>query len=132
MIRTYVFGCPSNNGEIGRLAVNVTLAQGQLEEARAKAFEVAGEQAVARGMSLPKLMYEAGVPDIRIILEGGKVAAAYYRNSDLAPSISVSDLDYSDDPEKDSDKLLADMEREGYAHMAFYAPAPCDPRQPSS
>ncbi len=132
MIRTYIFACLEKDGTLGRLAVNVNMVHGQIDEARAKAVKVATKRAKEQGMNLPHLMYEAGVPDIRVVLEAGQVAAFYYRNSEQPPTLSVTDLDYSNQPDKEADALLAEMDREGFINTPFFVPVPRDPRQPSS
>ena len=89
----------------------------QLDAARAKAKQAA-ESKLRPGFKA-LLLHESGVPDIRIVLEGGRVAAVFYRNSNPPPSITVTDLDYAEDLDQEGDEVLNVLEREGYDHIPF-------------
>lgn len=104
---------------ITTIAIRVGMAHGQQEKAGQRAQEAATKQLANMGLGAPIFLYENGIPDLRIVLEGGKVAALYYRNSEMPPTVTVSDLDYSDSPEKDGGKLLRILEGEGYEFMPF-------------
>lgn len=75
-----------------------------------KAQEVADE----RGLQNPTLLFETGVPDLKIILNKGEIAAIYCRNSHIVPAITVMDLDYSEQPEKEAKKLQRRMDEEKF------------------
>lgn len=122
MFITYVFGCVEAPGaDIKTLSVQALLrGKEQHEEARKRARAKAEEATATAGYGKPQLLAEIGTPDIRIVLEGGCVSAIFFRNTDPAPSFSVSDLDYSDDPDKEGDRLLVELAEQGFVSTPFF------------
>lgn len=84
------------------------------ESSRAEAISAAKEEARANGLPEPKLLFECGSPELRIILEGGAVVRVYYRNAEIPPIITVTDLDLGNEPEKDGGKVYASLKAGGF------------------
>lgn len=126
MLIQYIYGCVSSEKaapSIKTVTVSVTSGGANSESlAQQKALAVAKDNSLGD----PHLMAIIGVPDIRIVVEGGEVVAVYYRNSGTPPTFTVSDLDTSERPKDAGDALLHEMERDAYSHAPFLV-APVKP-----
>lgn len=112
MIRTYVFGCHEQIEGLKTFSVNVNFPGNQVQETDVaqQAMDAAVGIAKDENLATPTLLFEAGTPEIRVILNSGEVSAVYYRNSEVAPAVSVTDLDYADDTEKEKARVLYELE----------------------
>ncbi len=124
MIKTYVFGCHAQPSELKTFTVNVRVREtGQAGEvqaqkvAMAKAAEVAGENSLPS----PLLIFEAGIPELKVIIEKGAVTGVYCRNAEVAPLVTVVDLDYENNVERAVDHLLERLDKERYALIPHFS-----------
>ena len=121
LIRKFLFGCHEHIESIHTFSVNVALpdqaTMPATDNAREAAVKKAAEVARSKGLSAPVLLQEAGVPDLRIILEGGEIAGVFVRNTEIAPAISVTDLDYARDPVQEAQKLSLKLQEAGYTRI---------------
>lgn len=89
-------------------------------QAQKMALEKAAEVANKNELPAPMLIFEAGVPELKVVIEKGEVTGIYCRNSEVAPMVTVVDLDYENNIEKAVDKLLEGLDKEKYALIPHF------------
>lgn len=85
-----------------------------LETSRELALQTAKEEAQRQGLPEPHLLFECGSPEIRVILEKGEVVRVYYRNAEIPPIVTVTDLDLCDDTVRGGSVAYASLQEGGF------------------
>jgi len=121
LIRTYLFGCHEHIKGLKTFTVNITVPHERLDEElmRQKAKEAALVLANKEHLPEPLLLSENGLPDLQIVIESGQVTEVYCRNSVYPPSLGITDLDYSHEPEEDAAVLQQNLVEAGYTLIPF-------------